>query len=107
MPLFTGQVAVTSVSSTKTTDFPLPAVAGAQLALLTGDPKRQGHSVKNVGTTRVTVIYGVDTPDAAPIEIYRYTLGPGDVYLYDRPEIIPYSSITQGAGGTLQIVELF
>ncbi len=117
MPLLNAPVAAYSpISRAKTTDFELPT-ANDEVALLSPTSARKGHLVKNAGTTLVTVLYGLnfipDTPEGEEpatepenFELYRFTLSPGDAYLYDVAEIIPYQAISLGDDGLLQIVEL-
>lgn len=106
MPLFTAPVAAYSqISESRSTEFPLPT-ADTENAILNTDSTRKGHLVRNTGTTRVTVIYGIKNAEETT-ELYRFTLTPGDSYLYDIPEIIPYTAIPLADGGTIQVVELF
>jgi hypothetical protein len=106
MPLLNIPIAAYErITSSKPTTFPLP-IAGNQETLLDNNNNRKGHIVKNSGTTKVTVLYGLRTPDGAT-ELYRFTLAPGDIYLYDVAEIIPYGAISATNNGSIQVIELF
>ncbi|GAB4199585.1 MAG: hypothetical protein Fur006_50410 [Coleofasciculaceae cyanobacterium] len=117
MPLLNAPVAAYSpISRVKTTDFDLPT-ANDEVALLSPSSTRKGHLVRNTGATPITVLYGLnfipDTPEGeepatepANFELYRFTLAPGDTYLYDVAEIIPYQAISLEDDGLVQVVEL-
>lgn len=119
MPLFTAPIAAYErIERARTTDVDL-LTANSEVPLLSPNLVRKGHLVKNAGTTLVTVLYGLNfipdppegetlAPDAQPenFELYRFTLSPGDIYLYDTPEIIPFEAISLGDDGLIQVVEL-
>lgn len=74
--------------------------------IATVDLSRKGHRVKNTGTSKVSVSYGVRNPaNDGWSELYKIDLTPGDIYLYDIPEIVPFSAIST-TGGTVEVIEL-
>lgn len=106
MPLINTPIAAYErISSAKSTAFPLP-VAGTQEVLLDNSNSRKGHLVRNSGTTRVTVLYGIKNADGVT-ELYRFSLAPSDLYLFDVAEIIPYGAISASNNGSIQVIELF
>lgn len=106
MPLFTEPVAafqrITRVISRDVTI----AVIDTEVDLLPSDPMRKGHRIKNTGPSMVTVLYGIMEDSGIPFELYRVPLVPGDIYLYDSPEIIPYAALSTTGDGVLTVAEL-
>ena len=106
MPLFTAPVAgympVSEVRPSEQTFL----TADIEEAVLVADSTRKGHMLRNTGTTTIVLTYGI-VSGTESAELYRITLAPGDGYLHDLPEIIPYSGLSKTDGGTLQILELF
>ena len=117
MPLLNAPVAAFSpISRARSTDFDFPT-ANAEVPLLSPSPGRKGHLVRNLGITVIVVFYGLnfipDPPEgeepgteAENFELYRFTLSPGETYLYDVAEIIPYEAMSLSDDGVLQVVEL-
>ncbi len=111
MPLFGGSpvAAYAAIADVKTpTVFTL--TADVATALLNPDAARKGHFTQNTGATNVTVLFGIPDPtDTIPPftykEAYRFTLKPGEAYLFDIPEIIPYSATSPGADGQVTVKE--
>lgn len=111
MPLFGGSPVAAYAA---VVDIRTPTVISltADLAeeLLGTDPSRKGHIVINSGSSNVTVLYGIADPTdlVAPAtfkEAYQFTFKPGEGYLSDIPEIIPYSATSLAAAGELTIRE--
>lgn len=111
MPLFGGSpvaayAAVVDIRTPTVTSL----VADVAEDLLGADPSRKGHITINTGASNVTVLYGIADPadTIAPStfkEAYRFTFKPGEGYLSDIPEIIPYSATALAAAGELTIRE--
>ena len=111
MPLFGGSpVAAYSAISNIRTPTVVTLTADIATAVLSPDAARKGHITLNTGTTNVTVLFGIADPadTQAPFtfkETYRFTLKPGEAYLYDVPEIIPYEATSPLAAGEVTIRE--
>lgn len=86
---------------------PIALVADTPTPVLDVDLTRKGHAVKNTGdTTTIEILYGLTAPeDVGFTEIYKVSLRPGEVYLYDISEIIPYSAESLSGAGTLTVME--
>lgn len=106
MPLFTEPIAgfqrITSVVNREV----IISAIDTEIDLLPPDSSRKGHQIKNIGSSRVTVLYGIPREDDPPFELYRVPLTPGDIYLYDAPEIIPYAALSSTGDGVLSVSEL-
>lgn len=106
MPLFTQPVAAYG-RITRTEDKDIIMTADTDTDLLTPDPDRRGHLIKNIGASRVTVSYGIPLEDGTYTEFYKVPLNPGDTYLFDSPEILPYLAVSAGVDGTVTVREMF
>lgn len=111
MPLFGGSpiAAYSAITDIKTPTV-LTLTADIATNVLNPDASRKGHITTNTGTTNITVLFGVADPTdtTAPFtfkEAYRFTLKPGEAYLYDIPEIIPYSATSPIVAGQLTVRE--
>lgn len=111
MPLFGGSP-IAAYSAISNLEIPLVVTLTADIAtaVLTPDASRKGHITKNTGNTNVTVLFGIPDPTdtTEPFtykEFYRFTLKPGESYLYDIPEVIPYQATSPAANGQLTIIE--
>lgn len=109
MPKFnvTADVVVVDPLNKVKTITPIALTADTATPVLAVDLTRKGHAVKNTGSTRtIEVSYGLTAPeDVGFTEIYMVSLKPGEVYLYDVPEIIPYSCKSIGGTSTLTVME--
>ena len=111
MPLFGGSpVAAYSAISDLRASVAVTLTADIATAVLAPDASRKGHITKNTGNTNVTVLFGIPDPSdtVEPFtfkEFYRFTLKPGEAYLYDIPEVIPYQATSPAANGQLTIIE--
>lgn len=93
------------ISNATTQEKILPAAA--ETTILGINAARKGHLVKNIGTTKVNVTYGVINTDNTKVEVLIQPLNPGDSYLFDRAAIIPYTAVSPVGAGNLRIVEMF
>lgn len=86
---------------------PVALTADTATPILDIDLTRKGHAVKNTGsTTTIEVLYGLTAPeDVGFTEVYKVSLKPGEVYLFDVSEIIPYSAKSLSGAGTLTVME--
>lgn len=111
MPLFAGSpVAAYSAIVNLRDPVVLTLTADISTTLLAPDNTRKGHITKNTGNTNVTIFFGLADPadTVEPFtykEFYRFTLKPGEAYLYDIPEIFPYQAVSPAANGQLTIIE--
>lgn len=111
MPFFGGSpVAAYSPISDVKTPTVVSLLADTPSAVLTPDAARKGHFTQNTGTTNVVVQFGVPDPadTVAPFtfkEAYRFVFKPGEAYLFDIPEAIPYAATSVGGAGELTIKE--
>lgn len=106
MPLFSEPVAAYG-RITRTEDREVALTADTATDLLVASTERKGHLVKNTGTSRINVSYGIPLADGTFTEFYKVPLGPGDTYLYDSPEIIPYSVFSLALAGSITVREMF
>lgn len=101
MPLLNQQQSgiepITDVSAPVTVTL-TAATPGAVLAV----GERKGHLVRNTGANKATISYGLSSSKKA----YEIVLSPGATYLYDKPEIIPYSAVSVN-GTSLEVIEFF
>lgn len=111
MPLFAGSP-IAAYSAITDLKAPVVVTLTGDIAtnVLNPDNTRKGHITKNTGNTNVTVLFGVPDPTdtVAPFtfkEFYRFTLKPGESYLYDIPEVIPYQATSPAANGQITIIE--
>lgn len=111
MPLFGGSpIAAYSAITDIKTPTTITLTADTATNVLAPDAARKGHMISNTGNSSVTVLFGVPDPTdtVAPFvykEAYRFTLKPGDSYLYDIPEIYPYLATSVGANGQVTVQE--
>lgn len=111
MPFFGGSpVAAYSPITDVKTPTVVSLLADTATAVLSPDAARKGFYVQNTGATNVVVLFGIADPTdtVAPFtfkEAYRFTFKPGEAYLFDIPESIPYSATSIGATGEITVKE--
>jgi hypothetical protein len=89
------------------TDYTL-TTADAEERILSTNPIRKGHLVKNIGTSPVTLVYGFVNEDIdETTEVYRIPLSPNSVYLQDFTEVIPHTAISPVDDGLIRVIEIF
>lgn len=111
MPFFGGSpVAAYSPITDVKTPTTVSLLADTPSAVLSPDAARKGHFTVNTGSTNVVVLFGFPDPldSVAPFtfkEAYRFTFKPGEAYLFDIPEAIPYEATSIGGSGELTVKE--
>lgn len=111
MPFFGGSpVAAYSPITDIKTPTVVALLADTATTVLNPDAARKGFFVQNTGQTNVVVLFGVSDPTdvVAPFtfkEAYKFTFKPGEAYLFDIPECIPYSATSANGAGELTVKE--